>query len=156
MWSRESLVLSLTSNCGRRNLEGRGHSKTLAVKGESILLIMSSRFMAIFPFMAFLISSNSFLILFIIGLLPWVDCSIRSKVSLLLFLGLLASLSLWLRLCCSRDVLLPSGCTRRFKSSFYFISSCTLAVNAWIYWAITTGSGGVVVVVSMGFEELYR
>ena len=156
MWSRESLVPSSTSNYGRWNLGGRAHFKTLAMNGESILLIMPPRFMAVFPFMAFFISSNFFLILFIIWLLSWVDYSIHSKVSLPLFPGLLALSSLWLWLCCPRDVLLPSGCTCHFKSSFCIISSCTLAVNAWICWAITIESSGAVVVESMGSEELYR
>ena len=47
------------------NLGGKGHSRTLAVKGELVLLIMSSKFVVIFPFMAFLTSSNSFLMFFI-------------------------------------------------------------------------------------------
>jgi len=60
----------------------------------------------------------------------------------LLFSGLLASLSCLLRLHRWCEALLPSGWARRFNSSFCFISSCTFAIRAWIYWAITTRSGG--------------
>ena len=52
------------------------------------------------------------------------------------------------------DVLVPSGCTFRFKSSFCFINSCTLAVSVWICWAITTKSNGAVVVESIDSKEL--
>jgi len=38
----------------------------LVVKGEPVLLIMPSGFITIFPFMAFLTLSNSFLMFFII------------------------------------------------------------------------------------------
>ena len=127
----------------------------LVVKGESILLIMPSRFTVVLPFMVFLTSSNSFLIFFIIWSLPRVDYAMCSKVSLLLFLGLWASSSLllWLRWDC--NVLVPSGCAFCFfKSSFYFINSCTLAINAWTCSAITTRSDGAVVVGSIGSVEL--
>jgi len=70
------------------NLGSKGHSKTLAVKGESVLLIMPSRFIAVLPFMAFLTSSSSFLMFFIIWSLPQVDYTVCSEVSLLLFPGL--------------------------------------------------------------------
>ena len=53
-------------HCERRNFGGKGHSKTLAVKGESVLLSMPSRFIAVFPFMAFFTSSSSLFRLFII------------------------------------------------------------------------------------------
>ena len=95
----------------------------LVVKGEFVLLIMPSRFIAIFPFKAFLTLSNSFLMFFIIWLLPWVDCAVCSKISYLLFPGLWALLSLSLRLHRDCDVLMPSGCAFRFKSSI----SSTLA-----------------------------
>ena len=54
MWSRGSLVPLKTSSWGRWNLKGKGHSRTLAMKDESVLLIMPSKFIAVFPFMAFL------------------------------------------------------------------------------------------------------
>lgn len=135
----------------------QGHSRTLVVKGESVILIMLSRFMGVFPFMALFTSSSSFLMFLIIWSLSCVDCSVCSEVSLpLLFSGLLASSSLRLWLHRGREVLLPSRRTWHLKSSFCFISSCTLAVNTWIYWAITIGSGGAVVVKSIGFKEHCR
>ena len=136
-------------------MKDRGHSRTLVVKGNSVLLIMPSRFMAVFPFMAFLSSSSSFLIFLINWSLPCVDCSVCLEVSLsMLFSGLLALLSFWRQLHHARDILLPFGDINCLKSSFYFISYCTLAVNAWICWDITTGSNGEVVVESIGLKEL--
>ena len=67
---------------------------------------------------------------------------------------LLASSSFWPWLCHARDVLLPTRRIRCLKSSFCFISSCTLAVNTWVYWSITTESSSAVVVESIGFKEL--
>ena len=124
-------------------LGGKGHSKTLAVKGESVRLSMPSRFIAVFPFIAFFTSSSSFLKLFIMWSLSCMDCPVYSVASFpLLFSGLLASLSCLVRLSWWCKVLLPFGWAWRFNSSFCFISSCTFAVRAWICWAITTGSGG--------------
>ena len=88
MWSRGSLLPSYTSSYGRQNLGGKGYSRMLVVKGESVLLIMPSRFIAVFPFMAFLTSSNYFLMLFIIRSLPRVDCAVYLEVSFLLLSGL--------------------------------------------------------------------
>ena len=132
----------------------QGALQTLVVKGVSILLIMPLRFMVVFPFMAFFTSSSSFLIFLIIRSLPCINYLVSLEVSLpLLFSGLLASSSLHLRLRCGRDVLLPSRRIRHLKSSFCFISSCTLAINAWLCWAITTGFGGAVMVESIHFKE---
>ena len=124
------------------------------MKGESVLLIMPSRFITVFPFMMFLTSPNSFLMFFIIWTLPWVDSVMCLEVSLLLFLGLWASSLLSLRLCHDYDVFVPIGRTLRFKSSFCFFNSCTSTVSAWIFWAITTGFGDVVVVESICSEGL--
>ena len=126
----------------------------LTVKGESVLLILPSRFIAYFPFMVFLTSSNSFLIFFIIWTLPWVDYVVCLEVSLLLFLGLWVSSSLSLRLHNDYYVFVPFEHALHFKSSFCFFNSCTLAVSVWICWAITTGFSDVVVVKSIGSKEL--
>ena len=119
----------------------------LVVKGELVLLIMPSRFIVLFPFMAFLTSSNSFLMFFIIWSLPRVDYAVCFD---LLFSRLWASssLSLWWHRDC--DIVGVSRRALRFNSSCCFINSCTLAVSTWIYWAITFRSvGGDEVEVSM-------
>ena len=101
IWLTRSLLSSYNSSCGRRNLRGKRHSKTLVVKGESILLSMPLRFIAVFPFLSFFTSSSSLIKLFIIWSLLCVDCSVCSEVSFpLLFSGLLASSLLRLRLRC--------------------------------------------------------
>ena len=61
-WSRGSFNPSNGSSWGRRNFDGTGHSRTAAMKGESIVLTILSRLRSVFPLMAFLSSSISFLI----------------------------------------------------------------------------------------------
>ena len=154
MWSRGSLCHHKPPAIGDEIWEAMGNSKTLAVKGESVLLIMPSRFIIFFPFMAFLTSSNSFLMFFIIWTLPWVDYAVCLEVSLLLFLGLWVLSSLSLRLRSDYNVFVPFEHTLCFKSSFCFFNSCTLAISVWICWAITMGFNDVVVVESIGFKEI--
>ena len=97
---------------GRRNFGGKGHAKTLAVKGESVHLSMPSRFITIFPFIAFFTSSSSFLKLFIMWLLSCMDYLVYSVASFpLLFSGLPASslCLLWLRWWCDALLTLWAG-----------------------------------------------
>ena len=61
-WSKGSLSPSNGSSWGRRNFDGMEHSKTAAVRGESVILTILSRFQSVFPLMAFLSSSISFFI----------------------------------------------------------------------------------------------
>ena len=61
-WSRGSLSPSNSSSWGRRNFDGIGHSRTAAIKGESVVLTILSKFRSVFPLMAFLRSSISFFI----------------------------------------------------------------------------------------------
>ena len=123
-------------------LRRQRHSKTLAVKDESVCLSLPSRFIAVFPFMAFFTSLISLRELFIIWSLSCIDCPVYLVASFpLLFSVLLASSSCWLQLWRWCEALLPSRRARHFNSSFCFISSYTFAVRAWIHWAITTRSG---------------
>ena len=61
-WSRGSLSPSNSSSWGRRNFDGTKHSRTAAIKGESVVLTILSRLWSVFPLMAFLSLSISFLI----------------------------------------------------------------------------------------------
>ena len=61
-WSKKSLSLSNSSSWGKQNFDGTGHSRTVAVKGESIVLTILSKLQSVFPLMAFLSSSISSLI----------------------------------------------------------------------------------------------
>ena len=61
-WSRGSFSPSNGSSWGGQNFDGTGHSRTPAVKGESVILTILSRFRSIFPLMTLLSSSISFLI----------------------------------------------------------------------------------------------
>ena len=65
MWLRGSFVPSWNSSCDKRNFRGKGHSKSLAVKGKSVHLSMPSRFIIVFPFMEFFILLSSLRKLFI-------------------------------------------------------------------------------------------
>ena len=57
-----SLSLSNGSSLGNRNFNGTGHSRTTAVKGESVALTGLSTLRSVFSLMALLNSSISFLI----------------------------------------------------------------------------------------------
>ena len=61
-WSNESFKPSNGSSWGRRNFDGTEHSWTARVKGKSVVLTILSRLWSIFPLIAFLSSSISFLI----------------------------------------------------------------------------------------------
>ena len=61
-WSRGSLNPLNGSSWGSRNFDGTGHSRTTAIKGKSVVLTILSELRYVFPLMAFLSSSISFLI----------------------------------------------------------------------------------------------
>ena len=61
-WSWWPLSLSNGSSWGKRNFDDIGHSKIGRVKGECVALTILSRLQFVFPLMAFLYSSISFLI----------------------------------------------------------------------------------------------
>ena len=61
-WSKRSFSPANGSNCGRWNFKGIEHSKTAAMKGESILLTIWSRLRSIFSLIALLSLSISLLI----------------------------------------------------------------------------------------------
>ena len=62
MWSNGSFRPSNDLSCGRRNFKGIGHSSTLVMKGESILLTIPLKFQSVFSLIALLNSSISLLI----------------------------------------------------------------------------------------------
>ena len=126
-WSSGSFNPSKGSSWGRQNLEGIGHSWTAKVKGESVFLTILSRLWSVFPLMAFLSSSISFLI------------SLRR--SELASSGVLGRL-LWLSPSSSLLVSgrLPSCCSRCIISWFYLVSSSTVAASEWICKASAAGS----------------
>ena len=61
-WSRGSLSSSNNLSWGRWNNDGTGHSRTVVVKAEYVVLTILSRLRFVFPLMAFLSLSISFLI----------------------------------------------------------------------------------------------
>ena len=127
-WSNGSFSLSKGSSCGRRNLEGTGHSWMATVKGESVFLTILSKLWSIFPLMAFLNLSISFLI------------SLRrselASSGVLFRLLLLSSSSSLLT-----SVQLSSCCNRYLISWFCLVSSSTVAASDWICRANAAGSG---------------
>ena len=107
------------------------HSRTFCMNRESVLLTIPSKFLAIFPFIAFLSSSISFLMLLRRSLLASLDRSVLLKPSFP-----------WLPFgsCTSSSFLLffilfgeqfSSCCNCCLISRFCLISSSTLAVRAW-------------------------
>ena len=62
MWSSGSFRPSNDLSCGRWNFEGTGHSSTLVMKGESVLLTIPSKFRSVFSLITLLSSSISLLI----------------------------------------------------------------------------------------------
>ena len=127
-WSNGSFNSSKGWSWGRRNLEGTGHSWIATVKGESVFLTILSKLWSVFPLIAFLSSSISFLISLrkskfassgvLVRLLWW-----SSSSSLLI--------SMWL----------SSYCSRCLISWFCLVSSSTMAASDWICRANATGSG---------------
>ena len=74
MWSSGSICPSYVFKWGSQNFGGRGHSRTSLVNGESVLLIIPSKFLDDFPFRAFFISSISFLMFLRSTSLFWLGC----------------------------------------------------------------------------------
>ena len=62
MWSYGSFKPSNDLSCGGQNFGGMGHSRTLVVKGEFVLLTIPSKFQSVFSLITFLNLSISFLI----------------------------------------------------------------------------------------------
>ena len=62
MWSSRSFRPSNDLSYGRRNFGSIGHSRTLVVRGDSILLTILSKFRFVFSLISLLSSSISFLI----------------------------------------------------------------------------------------------
>ena len=62
IWSNGSFRPSNDLSYGRWNFGGMGHSRIFAMKGESVLLTISSKFWFVFSLIVFLNSSISFLI----------------------------------------------------------------------------------------------
>ena len=122
-WSKVSFSLSNGSSYGRRNFEGIGHSRTAVVKGEFVLLTILSKLRSVFPLIALLISSISFLI-----------SRRRFELAPSRVTGRRRSFLLWLSPPSSRLVLewLSSCCSRNLISWFYLVSSSTLAMSVWI------------------------
>ena len=115
--------------------------RTFCVNGESVLLTIPSKFFVVFPFVVFLSSSISFLILLKRSLLassecfvllepspPWLPFGSRGSSSFLLFLALLGER-------------FSSYCSRCLISWFCFVSSSTLAMRAWTCSAKVADSG---------------
>ena len=111
------------------------------MNGESVLLTIPSKFFAVFPFIAFLISSIFFLILLRRSLLasadhsvllepylPWLPSGSCTSSSFLLFSILLGER-------------FYSCCNCCLISWFCFVSSSTLAMRAWTCNARVADSG---------------
>lgn len=120
MWSNGSHRPSNDSSWGRRNFGGKGHSRTLVVKGESVLFT-TSRFLSVFSLIAFLVSSISFHMLLRRLLLAPLEGSVLLKPSLLW----LFSLSLFLL-----TLKFSSCCSCYLISCFCLVSSSILAMSA--------------------------
>ena len=112
-------------------MEGTGHSWTATVNGESVFLTILSKLWSVFPLMAFLNSSISFLI------------SLRRSEfvssGVLVRLLLLSTPSSPLT-----SVRLSSYCSRCLISWFCLVSSSTMAASDWTCTASTAGSWLVV------------
>ena len=127
-WSSGSFNPLKGSSWGRWNLEGTGHSWTATVKGESVFLTILFKLWFVFPLMAFLNSSISFLI-----------SPRRSEFTssgVLVHLFLLSSSSSLLT-----SVRLSSYCSCCLISWFCLVSSSTVAVSDWICRANAARSG---------------
>ena len=111
------------SSWGSRNFDGTGHSRTAAVKGESVVLTSLSTLWSVFSLIALINLSISFLI-----------SRRRSEFYSSREIGLWQSLLLCLSPSSSK---LPldrfSSCwSRNFISWFCLVSSSTVAASAWI------------------------
>ena len=150
MWSKGSLEPSYDSNCGRQNFGGRGRYNTSVAKGEFVLRIIPSRFSSPLSFIALFISSTSFLML-------QSSFSILAESSHEVLSCLLAwefnSSSFWFLPVHRRSVFRDSIIFR--SSSFWQVSSSTLAKRAWICCWCATSSWGLVSASILHFEELF-
>ena len=137
IWSSGSFRPSNDSSYGWRNFEGIGHSKTLVVKGESVLLTIPSRFWSVFSLIAFLSSSFSLLIS------PRRSKFASSEVFGHQWLSLLwlSPSSFWLVLILVAERF--SCCNCNLISWFYLVSSSTMAMRFWICSTSATESCGV-------------
>ena len=133
-WSKGSFSLSNGPSCSRRNFEGIGHSKTVVVKGESILLTIQSKLRSIFSLIALFSSSISFLI-----------SLKRSKLGSYGVASHRCSSFLWLSPLSSQLVpdRFSSYCNRNLISWFYRVGSSTPTMNVWICRANAIESWGV-------------
>lgn len=124
IWSSKSFRQSNDSNCGRQNYNGRGHSKIFIVKGESVLLTISSKFLFVFSLIVFLSLFISFLMFLR-----------RSEFILFEEFGCWESSLLWLSSSLFQLVLTLVGerfssyCSCNLIPWFCLMSSSTLAVN---------------------------
>ena len=128
--SRGSFKLSNDLSCGRRKFEGIGHSKTIVVKGEFILLTILSKLWSVFSLIALLSSSISLR---------------RSKFApsgvvscQWSFLFWMSPLSFWL----VPERLSPCW-SYNLISWFCLVSSSMLVVRVWIYRTNAAKSWGV-------------
>ena len=133
MWSNGSFNPSYDSSCGRWNFGGKGHSRTFDVNGESVIFTITSKFFAIFPFIASLSSSISLLILLRRSLLASSDYLVLLKPSLPQLPSVSWSSSSFLLFSIFLGKRFSSCCNCCLISWFCFVSSSTLAVKAWIY-----------------------
>ena len=150
MWSKGSLKLSYDSNCGRQNFDGKGRFSTSVMNDESILQIIPSKFSLHLSFRALFSLSISFLML-------WSSFSILVESSPEVLSRLLAwefdSSSFWFSSACWCFTFWDSTIFR--NSSFWQVSSSTLAKMAWIcYCCTTTGCCAVSAFISY-FNELF-
>ena len=130
MWSNGSFNPSYDSSCRRRNFGGKGHSRTFNVNGESILFTIPSKFFFFFP--SSLSSSISLIMLLRRSLLASLDSSVLLEPSFpWLPSGSWASSSLLLFSILHGERFF-SCCNCCFISWFWYVSSFTLAIRAWI------------------------
>ena len=122
-WSKGSLSPLNGSNWGSRNFDGTRHSRTTAVKGESVVLTILSKLRSVFLLMVFLNSSISFFI-------SWR----RFELGPSRVVGLRRSFLLWLSPSFSWLILdrFSSCWSPNLISWFCLMSSSTLAVSVWI------------------------
>ena len=150
MWSKGSLKLSYDYNCGRQNFDGKGRFSTSVMNDESVLRIIPSKFSPPLSFIALFSLSISFLIL-------WSSFSILVESSPEVLSRLLTwefdSSSFWFSFVCWCCMFWDS--TIFHNSSFWQVSSSTLAKKAWICYCCTTSCCCAVSASILYFEELF-
>ena len=147
MWSSGSFKPSNDLSCGRWNFEGIGHSSTLVMKGESVLLTIPSKFWSVFSLITLLSSSISLLI-----------SLRRSEFASSRVFGRQSSFLLWLP--SSSFQLVPerlSSCwSCNLISWFCLVHFSTLAMSVWIYRVSAGESWGVLDSIwTLEFEQNY-